>query len=582
MQMQNVSISALMPGDGINSRKHDRGRGVKALVASIKASGLQQPLVVRAKGEGRFEIIDGNTRFEALKKIAGKKDTDVPVVVIEAADPAAHEASFAANVIRTPLHPVDEFEAFSRLVDDGWAPKQVADRFAIGESDVRKRLQLANIAPEIRQAWRDGKIGEDQAKAFSSVPDHARQVAVWNSISKSRDEWSKGADAIRREMLRDRISQRDRRLLFVGADAYRAAGGEVIPDLFSESFSVADQELLDRLVADKIDARAKELIAEGWAWAATSESLGVPSFDVQTINLRPWMTEEEFAAFGAAKYDYDRRRIASPAYDRACSDPEARKQSGCLLSLGYDGELQVQCLRIMPANSGAEVEDVAAEVTAASSATESAPDYKPRVSFPLTESLSGILTTAIAGTVANNRFVALCLVTATLKARIHGSGDAPLRVSTHVWGGHGVERNFDVGNIWIATFRELLAMDQADVLGGLAVQAARLVDLTDRKIDSSRIQDWKKVRPAMVDAIAESLPADEVNDAIFDAFDPHSYFAGIDGATLAQEAAEIGIEPPKGKKDEKTETAAVAARDARWLPPELRTPHYKGPKGGEG
>lgn len=585
MKIEFVALSALIPGDAINSRKHGRSAGVAALAASIKAIGLQQPLRVRPAGDDRFEIVDGNTRFEALKKISGKKSIDVPVCIVEQADADAHAASLAANVIRTPLHPVDEFESFRRLQDEGTPVDKIAANFAIGVADVLKTLQLSELAPEVREAWKAGKIDARQAQAFSCHPDQERQKTVLKTILKSRDEWTKNPDAIRRSMLDGRIGGRDRRVLFVGLDAYREAGGTFVQDLFKDEFTLGDGALLDRLVAEKIDAAAKVYIAEGWAWAAPESALDFRAWDAPLLDLRPWMQGDEAAIYAKAKYEYERRNAAEPAFSRALADPEARKQSGVILSVNYEGELDPKFLRLKPApieadDDAGNEEGSQEDEGSTAPAEEPAPAEKPRISQALHESLAETMTKAASAAIAHDHFVALCLVTATLKSSLTSYNDRPLRISTAAWHGLGVALRED--GSWVEIFQEFLAMDQARVLIELAQIASKLIDLTDKKFDSSRGADWKKSRSAIVQAIAAVLPAGTFNEALQGLFMPADYFAAVTGATLDRDVIEMGSPPPKGKKPEKVEAAKALAIESGWLPPELRTAHYQGPGRAEG
>jgi len=95
--------------------------------------------------------------------------------------------------------------------------------------------------------------------------DHARQEQVWQSISGS---WQKEPYQIRRMLTEKAVRASDRRAVFVGLDAYEAAGGVVLRDLFQSDDGgwLEDIALLDGLVAEKLKAEAETIAAEGWKW----------------------------------------------------------------------------------------------------------------------------------------------------------------------------------------------------------------------------------------------------------------------------------------------------------------------------
>ncbi|MFC5509068.1 ParB/RepB/Spo0J family partition protein [Bosea massiliensis] len=98
-----------------NVRRTGAGDGVEELAASIRAHGLLQPLLVSSREDGRYAVIAGSRRLMALKLLSKRKALPrgftVPVMVMEAGE----EESLAENVVRMPLHPADQFEAFRRL-----------------------------------------------------------------------------------------------------------------------------------------------------------------------------------------------------------------------------------------------------------------------------------------------------------------------------------------------------------------------------------------------------------------------------------------------------------------------------------
>ena len=194
------------------------------------------------------------------------KGAPVRCVVDTTNDPA--EVSMDENLSREPMHPADEFEAFRDLADrKGYSAEEISARFGPSPDTVRKRLRLGAAAPALLDLYREEVLTLDQLMAFAVNPDQERQMQVYAQLpAQNRQPY-----AIRRAMTETKVAADDRRLRFIGLDAYVAAGGPVLRDLFTEGDDgwAEDVVLLDRLVGEKLVAIAQEVRdREGWKWAS--------------------------------------------------------------------------------------------------------------------------------------------------------------------------------------------------------------------------------------------------------------------------------------------------------------------------
>ena len=172
-----IPLNKLVLWDG-NVRKTGASDNLEELTASIAALGVLQSLVVRKTSRGRFAIIAGRRRYLALSILAegGTIAADAPVpcrVVPGSAD--ATEISLTENVMRMPMHPADQFDAFRELIDNGSTPADIAARFGITEAGVKQRLKLARVSPVILEAYRNEDLNLDQVQAFAISDDHEAQ-----------------------------------------------------------------------------------------------------------------------------------------------------------------------------------------------------------------------------------------------------------------------------------------------------------------------------------------------------------------------------------------------------------------------
>jgi ParB family chromosome partitioning protein len=263
---------------------------VEALAASVAVKGMLQNLVVEPEQDadggptGSYLVTIGEGRRLAqllrAKRKQIKKTEPIRCVLDTENDP--QEISLDENVTREAMHPADQFERFRELSErKGWGAEEIAARFGVTPHVVRQRLRLGAVSSRLMQVYRDGGLSLDQLIAFAIVEDHARQEQVYDNLSYNRDP-----SQIRRDLTRMHIAATDRRVIFVGPEAYAEAGGIILRDLFTEDHGgfYEDVALLDRLVIEKLERVAAEVQAEGWKW--TSVHIDHPHATVSAAAIR--------------------------------------------------------------------------------------------------------------------------------------------------------------------------------------------------------------------------------------------------------------------------------------------------------
>ena len=278
-QVQNIPLNKLVASDA-NVRRVKNGVSIEDLAADIAHRGMLQNLNVRPVLDdgveiGTFHVLAGGRRLMALQLLAQQKrlvkTAEIPCNVKAADDPiSAEEDSLAENTFRAGLHPLDEFRSFKNLADQGLGHDTIAARFRTTPRVVQQRLRLAAVSPKLLEVFAADEMTLEQLMAFTLTDDHARQEQVWQ-IASDRP-YDADANSIRAMLTEETIESNDRRALFVGLDAYKAAGGTIVPDLFAEDDDcyLEDPALLDRLCADKLKAAAEALRPEGWKWIVVS------------------------------------------------------------------------------------------------------------------------------------------------------------------------------------------------------------------------------------------------------------------------------------------------------------------------
>lgn len=359
-----------------NVRRVKAGVSVEELAESIVRRGLIQSLHVRpvvdADGQetGLFEVPAGGRRYRALELLVKQKRLNktapVPCVVSEAGgDILIDEVSLAENIERVPLHPLDQFRAFLGLREKGMTEEEIAAAFFVDVKVVKQRLRLASVSPTLLDTYAEDGMTLEQLMAFTVSEDHDRQEQVWAAI---KDSWQKEPYTIRRMLTETAVRASDKRAAFVGIEAYEAAGGIVLRDLFQSDDGgwLQDPVLLDQLVAEKLKAEAETIAAEGWKWidVAVSFPYGHQHGLRQLVGATVDLTEEEHATREALREEYDRieaeyseadelpdeidERLgeieqALGAFERrpAIYDPADIAMAGAFVSIDTDGSLSV-------------------------------------------------------------------------------------------------------------------------------------------------------------------------------------------------------------------------------------------------
>ena len=161
-------------------RKRFDGEAASALAESIRAQGLVQPVVVRPREAGGFELIAGERRWRAARE-AGVPT--VPALVRETDDRDSLVLSLVENVAREQLTAVEEARAYAMLIDEfGLSLGDLSGRVGKAKPTVSNRLRLLDLPDDVLSLVERGDLTEGHARAVLAVPDQdgrrrlARQI----------------------------------------------------------------------------------------------------------------------------------------------------------------------------------------------------------------------------------------------------------------------------------------------------------------------------------------------------------------------------------------------------------------------
>ncbi|MFU8813869.1 MAG: ParB/RepB/Spo0J family partition protein [Pseudomonadales bacterium] len=140
---------------------------LQELAASIKAQGLMQPIVVRPRPQGGYELIAGERRWRAAQ-MAGLER--IPAVIKDVSDEQASAMALIENIQREDLNPLEEAFALQRLKDEfELTQQQVADAVGKSRVAVTNLLRLLNLSPPVRDMLQTGTLEMGHARALLSL-----------------------------------------------------------------------------------------------------------------------------------------------------------------------------------------------------------------------------------------------------------------------------------------------------------------------------------------------------------------------------------------------------------------------------
>jgi len=165
--------------DRANPRRSFDEAALEELAASLKHQGVLQPILVRKDGRG-YRIIAGERRWRAAQK-AGL--TELPVIIREATDAEAYELALVENIQRADLNPLEEAEAYRRLVEERkLTQEQVADRVGKDRSSVANSLRLLHLPNEVKQLVVEGDLDMGHARAILGLASSREMVLLARDV----------------------------------------------------------------------------------------------------------------------------------------------------------------------------------------------------------------------------------------------------------------------------------------------------------------------------------------------------------------------------------------------------------------
>ena len=161
--LRHVPVELLHPNPN-NPRKHFAEEDLESLAKSLKDKGLLQPLVVRPRADGTFEIVAGERRWRASQR-AGIHE--LPVLIRELDDRETLEIALIENIQRSDLNALEEARAYRQLMDQyNYTQQQLADSIGKSRSHIANTMRLLSLPEAIQQQIENGKLTAGHARSL--------------------------------------------------------------------------------------------------------------------------------------------------------------------------------------------------------------------------------------------------------------------------------------------------------------------------------------------------------------------------------------------------------------------------------
>ena len=166
METNRIPLKQIEPNPYQPRRTFDKEE-LEELMVSIQTHGIVQPLAVRKLNKNSYQIISGERRWRAAKKLKLDK---VPVHILEADDQAMLEIALLENIQRADLNPVEIALSYQRLIDEcKLTHEELSNRLGKKRSSISNYLRLLKLSPSVQEALKDQKISLGHAKVLAGV-----------------------------------------------------------------------------------------------------------------------------------------------------------------------------------------------------------------------------------------------------------------------------------------------------------------------------------------------------------------------------------------------------------------------------
>jgi len=176
-----VSVDLISPNI-YQPRKHFDEEAIDELAQSIKLYGIIQPLSIRRIGNERYELVAGERRLRAAKKLGLK---EVPTLIVDITDRDSAAIALLENLQREDLNFIEEAEAYNNLMKEhNYTQERLAEVIGKKQSTIANKIRILRLNEEVRKVLLDNNLTERHARALLKLPTADSQIKILNAIIK--------------------------------------------------------------------------------------------------------------------------------------------------------------------------------------------------------------------------------------------------------------------------------------------------------------------------------------------------------------------------------------------------------------
>ena len=184
-QLKTLSISEIYPNP-FQPRLKFSDEELVELSQSISENGLIQPIIVRKSDIIGYELIAGERRLRACKRLGM---TEIPAVVKEVTDQESRKQAIIENLQRSNLNPIEEAKAYRNLIDElTYSHEELAKAMGKSRPYISNALRLLQLPREIQTSIENGSLSQGHARALLAIEDSRKQLTIFQQVVAER--WS--------------------------------------------------------------------------------------------------------------------------------------------------------------------------------------------------------------------------------------------------------------------------------------------------------------------------------------------------------------------------------------------------------
>jgi len=154
---------------------------LEELKASIKRSGVIEPVIVRPLAHGTYELVAGERRLRATQALDIQ---EIPAIIKSLSDKEALELSLVENIQRENLNPLEEAKGYARLLDEfGYTQEDIASSVGKDRATIANLLRVLELPIEICNGLGAGSISLGHAKALLGIDDRPKQLELYRHVA---------------------------------------------------------------------------------------------------------------------------------------------------------------------------------------------------------------------------------------------------------------------------------------------------------------------------------------------------------------------------------------------------------------